>query len=50
MPTKVQEAFRIQNRLDQKRNNSLHIIVKTLNAQNKERLLKATREKEPNNI
>jgi hypothetical protein len=31
--------------LDQKRNSSYHIIVKTPNAQNKERILKAVREK-----
>jgi hypothetical protein len=31
--------------LDQKRNFSHHIIVKTPNAQNKERILKAVREK-----
>jgi len=31
--------------LDQKRNSSHHIIVKTPNAQNKERILKAVREK-----
>jgi len=30
--------------LDQKRNSSHHIIVKTPNAQNKERILKAVRE------
>ena len=30
--------------MDQKRNSSCHIIVKTLNAQNKERILKAGRE------
>ena len=31
--------------MDQKRNSSCHITVKTLNAQNKERILKAVREK-----
>jgi hypothetical protein len=31
--------------LDQKRNSSLHIIIKTPNALNKERILKALREK-----
>jgi len=45
MPIKIQEAYRTPNRLDQKRNFSHHIIVKTPNAQNKERLLKAVREK-----
>ena len=41
----IQEAYRISNRLDQKRNYSCHIIVKTPNAQNKERILKAVRKK-----
>jgi hypothetical protein len=41
----IQEAYRTPNRLDQKRNSSHYIIVKTPNAQNKERLLKAVREK-----
>ena len=41
----TQEAERTPNRLDQKRNSSCHIIIKTPNAQNKERILKAVREK-----
>jgi hypothetical protein len=41
MPMNIQEAYRTPNRLDQKRDSSLHIIMKTLNAQNKERILKA---------
>jgi chromosome segregation ATPase len=41
MPMNIQEAYRTPNRLDQKRNSSCHIIVKTPNAQNKERILKA---------
>ena len=45
MPIKIQEAYRTPNRWDQKRNTSRHIIVKTPNAQNKERILKAVREK-----
>jgi hypothetical protein len=28
----IQEAYRTRNRLDQKRNSSLHIIIKKLNA------------------
>jgi len=32
--------------LDQKRNSALHIIVKIPNAQNKQRILKAVREKD----
>jgi hypothetical protein len=45
MPINIQEAYRTPSRLDQKRNSSCHIIVKTPNAQNKERILKAVREK-----
>ena len=45
MAIKVQEAYRIPNKWDQKRKSSHHIIIKTLNAQNKERILKAAREK-----
>jgi len=45
MPINIQEAYRTPNRLGQKRNSSRHIIVKTPNAQNKERILKAVREK-----
>jgi hypothetical protein len=41
----IQEAYRTPNRLGQKRNSSRHIIIKTPNAQNKERILKAVREK-----
>ncbi|MGH2162273.1 RBD-like domain-containing protein, partial [Enterococcus faecalis] len=32
MPTNIQEAYRTTNRLNQKRNFSCHIIVKTPNA------------------
>ena len=41
----TQEAYRTPNRQDQKRNASRHIIIKTPNALNKERTLKAVREK-----
>jgi hypothetical protein len=41
----IQEAYRTPNRLDQKRNSSCQIIIKTPNALNKERILKAVREK-----
>ena len=44
MPMNIQEAYRTPNRLDQKRNSSCHIIIRTPNAQNKERILKAVRE------
>jgi hypothetical protein len=42
---KSQRTSELQNRLDQKRNSSRHIIIKTPNARNKERILKALREK-----
>jgi hypothetical protein len=45
MPMKIQEAYRTPNRLDQKRNSSCHIIIKTPNTQNKEKILKAVSEK-----
>jgi hypothetical protein len=45
MPINILEAYRTPNKLDQKRNSSHHIIVKTPNEQNKERILKAVREK-----
>jgi hypothetical protein len=41
MPINIQEAYRIPNILDQKRNSSCHIKNKTPNAQNKERILKS---------
>jgi hypothetical protein len=41
----IQEAFRTPNRLDPKRNPSLHIIIRTTNAVNKDRILKGIREK-----
>jgi hypothetical protein len=45
MPMNIQEACRTPNSLDQKGNSSCHIIIKTPNAQNKERILKAVRKK-----
>ena len=45
MPMNIQEAYRTPNSSDEKRNSSHHIIIKTPNAQNKERILKAIREK-----
>jgi hypothetical protein len=45
MNMNIQEAYRTPSRLDQKRNSSCHIIFKTPNARNKERILKAEREK-----
>ena len=41
----IQEAYRTQNRLDQTRKSSQHIIIKIPNALNKERILKALRGK-----
>jgi hypothetical protein len=43
MSIKVQEDYRTP--LDQKRKSFHHIIIKILNAQNKERILKAARER-----
>jgi hypothetical protein len=45
MPMNIQEVYRTSNNLDKKRKSSCHIIIKTPNAQNKERILKAVREK-----
>ena len=39
MPMDIQEAYRTPNRLDQKRNSSQHIMIKTLNAINKDIIL-----------
>jgi hypothetical protein len=41
----IKEAYRTPNRLDQKRNSAHPIIIKTPNTLNKERILKAVREK-----
>jgi hypothetical protein len=45
MSMNIQEAYRTPNRLDQKRNSSQHIIIRTTNALNKDRILKVVREK-----
>jgi hypothetical protein len=45
MPMNIQEAYRMPYRLDKKRNSSQHMIIRTTNALNKDRLLKAEREK-----
>ena len=42
----VQEAQRIPNKLDPKRNTPRHIIIKMPKVKDKERILKAAREKE----
>jgi hypothetical protein len=44
MTMNIQEAYRTPNRLDQKRNSSQDIIIRTTNALN-DRILKAVREK-----
>jgi hypothetical protein len=43
MPMNIKESYRTTNRLDQKRNSTCHIIIKTPDAQNKEKILKAVR-------
>jgi predicted CopG family antitoxin len=45
MAINIQEAYRTPSKLDKKRKSFSHIIIKTLNAQNKERILKAARGK-----
>jgi hypothetical protein len=45
MPIQVQEASRTPNRLDQNRTSPWHIIIKTISTENRERILKAVREK-----
>jgi hypothetical protein len=45
MPRNIQEAYRTLNRLDHKRKYSRHIIIRTTNALNKDRIVKAVREK-----
>ena len=44
MPMNIQEVYRTPNSLDQKRNSSHHIIIKTTDALNKDRILKAVKE------
>jgi hypothetical protein len=43
LPMNIQQAYRTPNRLDQKRHSSLHITIRTTNALNKDRILKAER-------
>jgi hypothetical protein len=45
MPMNIQEAYRTPNRMDQKRNSSRNILIRTTNALNKDRILKAVRGK-----
>ena len=50
MPMNIQEAYRTPNRLEQKRNSTQHIIIRTTNELNKDRTLKSVTEKRLNNI
>ena len=43
MPMNIEEAYRYPNRLDYKSNSSSHIIIRTPNELNNERILKALR-------
>ena len=45
MPMNIQEAYRTPNRLDQKRNSSHHIIIKTPNALSKKNIKSSKGEK-----
>jgi hypothetical protein len=45
MPIQVQEASRIPNRLDQNRATPQHTIINTTSTENRERILKAVRQK-----
>jgi hypothetical protein len=45
LPTQVQEASRTPNRLYQNRTSPQHIIIKTTSTKNRERILKALRDK-----
>jgi hypothetical protein len=45
MPMNIQEVYRTPNILNQKTNSSRHIKIRTTNELNKERILKAVREK-----
>ena len=43
---RVQEALRVPNKIDPKRLTTRHVITKTAKVKDKERILKATREKQ----
>jgi hypothetical protein len=45
LPIQVQEASRMPNRFDQNRTSPQHIIIKTTSTENRERIVKAGREK-----
>jgi hypothetical protein len=50
MPIIIQEAYRTLNRLDQKRNSSHHIIIKTLKAKKQGKNIKSSKGKRSRNI
>jgi hypothetical protein len=50
LPIHIQEGSRVPKRLDQNRTSPWHIIIKTASTENRERVLKAIREKKPNTI
>jgi hypothetical protein len=50
MPINIQEAYRTQNRLNQKKKSPCNIRIKTLSVQKIERILKVARERGPSNI
>jgi hypothetical protein len=50
MDIDVQEAYRTPNKWEQKRKYSPHLIINTLNAQSKERILKIGKGKGSSNI
>jgi hypothetical protein len=45
LPIQVQESSRKPNKLDQNRTSPQHIVIKTISTENRERILKAVREK-----
>ena len=48
--TQVQEAQRVPGSLKPRKNTPRHIVIKLAKTKDKEKLLKATREKQKNNI
>jgi hypothetical protein len=50
MPIQVQEASRTPKRFDQRKTFLRHIIIKTTSTENREKILKAVREKKTINI
>jgi hypothetical protein len=50
MPINMQEVYRTPNRLDQKRNSSHHIIIKTPKCTNQRKNIKSSKGKRSTNI